>query len=165
MAIAQFRISNARDRISPYPVAASQTILRGQPVTLDANGRVILATAVSPKLLGIAAADSLAAAVGTTCYVHDDPSAAFEAKASVASEIAAAVVGSTYDLDVTDGVFTVDVGATAVDVFRLLQKNTQFDGAADGLTYEGSTLAGDYDAPWRSANRIIVEIAAHCLAT
>jgi len=165
MAIPDFRISNARDRISPYPVAAAQTILKGQPVALDGAGRVILATAVVTSLVGIAAQDISAPAVDTIVYIHDDPKAQFECKASLVGDIAAAVRGSTYDLDVTAGVVTVDLGASAVDVVRLLEKNTGFDGLADGETYEGSTLAGNYTPGWRSANRIIVEIAAHQLDT
>lgn len=165
MAIPQFRISNARDRINPYPVAASQTILKGQPVALDAAGRVILATAVVTKLLGIAAQDISGLAVGKIVYIHDDPKAEFECKASDVADIAAAVRGSTYDLDVTAGVITVDLGATAVDVIRLISKNTEFDGLADGAEYEGSSLAGDFEPGYRSANRIIVSIAAHCLNT
>lgn len=159
----QVVVVNDHNRIEKYPAAASQTIKVGQLVALDADGLVVKATAISAKLLGVCAADVTATAAGDAVYVQDDPRAKFLIEATVPADLDQDQVGGDFDLSVTGDVHTLNVGASAVDVLRLLALPATFNPLADGVSYEGSTLVGDFLPGWRSDGRVLVEIASHAL--
>jgi hypothetical protein len=165
MADRDLRIRNDKDRITEYPTAASQTIEVGDPVALDSNGRVVIATAVSAKLLGICAKAVSATSAGDPIFVYDDPDVQFEIAADDATEVLQTVVGETHDLIVDSGTFKVNLGATSTNVLRVKAIKSFYDPNADGTAYEGSTLVGDFTPGWRDGAQVLCEIALHELSS
>ena len=164
MADRDLRIRNHKDRITEYPAAASQTIEVGDPVALDSNGRVIIATAGSAALLGICAKAVSSTSAGDPIFVYDDPDVEFEIAADDPTEVLQTVVGETHDLIVDSGTFKVNLGATATNVLRVKAIKGFYDPNADDSPYEGSTLVGDFTPGWRDSAQVICEIAAHVLS-
>lgn len=104
-----------------FPVAASQTIAKGDAVIL-ASGLVQIAVATSPQLLGIAAA-----AITTSGSVDRDdtvavvvalPGIVFEGQCSGSST--AALVGTACDIEGTTGIMEVNENATTEDVIQVV---------------------------------------------
>jgi hypothetical protein len=163
MADRQLLIRNGCDRITEYPVAASQTIAVGQPVAVDGDGRVIIATAASTALLGICAKDVTASAADDLCYVYDDPDVVFEIVADNSAEVLQTVVGETHDLIVTTDVFYANLGATTTNVIRVKAIKPFYQPLADDVAFEGSTLVGDLTPGWKTGGSVLCEFAAHVL--
>jgi hypothetical protein len=163
MADRDLRIRNDKDRITEYPAAAAQTLKVGQPVALDGDGRVVLATAGSAALLGICAKDATSTSAGDPVFVHDHPDVEFEIAADDPTEVLQTVVGETHDLIVDSGTFKVNLGATATNVLRIKAIKSFYDPNADGSAYEGSALAGDFTPGWRDGAQVLCEIALHVL--
>lgn len=159
----QVAVSNDYNRIEKYPVAASQSIKVGQFVALNTDGLVIKATAASAKLLGVCASEVSDTSLGDFVYVQDDPRAKFLIAAKDPAELDQDQVGSTFDLDVTGDVHTIDVEENTINVLRLLALPSTFNPLADGQPYEGSTLVGNFLPGWRDDARVLVEIASHAL--
>lgn len=105
-----------------YPVAASQTIAKDDPVILNAAGRVEVAvSAQSDVLLGFAAHASSSADEGTDIWVYDDPNVVVEAMVSTGALTDPYTTRSTaaaFDLVGTTGAFYVNAAASAQDLFK-----------------------------------------------
>lgn len=110
-----FRPLHSNARTKYYPVAATQTIRKGDPVILNAGAVQIAVAASSTQLLGVAAQDAVLLATGTQIAVYDDPNTIFRAR--VSADASAVQIGYEPDLAGTTGAFTVNVGASAQDVF------------------------------------------------
>lgn len=144
-----------------YYLAASQTILPGDPVTLNGSGLVELADAASTALLGTSMQKVTASAANDPIQVFDDPDAVFEIDADTAAQAVQAEVGTTCDLAGTSGAFFANLDAVLTNVLLVVAVNTNFDPLLDGNTITGSTLAGNFTPPWNDTARIRVKIAAH----
>lgn len=139
-------------RVNRYPVAASQTIKVGQPVLLNSSGLVIIATASTDDLLGIAASPVTASTAGDEILVFDDPRALFRGLADDPAQVLQAVVGDTCDLIVDSGVFKLNLDATVKDVVRVRAIGSYYD----------PLLTGDFPM-WDGGDQVIFEIALHQL--
>jgi len=105
-----------------YVVAATQTIKKGDPVSLDNAGRVIIAVANSTtQFLGVSETGVTASTVGDPIQVCDDPNQIFEAMVStgaLADPYTTRSALACFDLAGTTGAFYVNAAASAQDVFR-----------------------------------------------
>jgi hypothetical protein len=131
---------------SAWPVAASQTIAVGDPVSMDTAGRVIIAVANSSTIfLGVAASASASAAVGSTIYVWDDPNQQFEAMVSTGALTDAYTTRSAaaaFDLAGTTGAFYVNAAASTQNVFKCVGL------AKDPVTGEDSAVGSNQMKHW-----------------
>lgn len=129
------------DRVERYPTAASQTIAKGDPVVINANGLIEVATAASAALLGVAATPVTASSAGDEILVYNDPKAVFVAKCDNAAENLQATVGDEVDLIGSTGAFFVNLGASTTDVFVVRQIGSYFDPLLDGTfdTFDDGT--------------------------
>jgi len=104
-----------------FPVAASQTIAKGDAVIL-ASGLVQIAVATSPQLLGIAdAAITTSGSVDrddTVAVVVALPGIVFEGQCS--GDSTAALVGTACDIEGATGVMEVNENATTEDVIQVV---------------------------------------------
>jgi hypothetical protein len=164
MADRNLRLRNNCDRITRYPVAASQSIKVGQPVALNGDGRVVIATAGSTKLLGVCAKEVSGTAVGEDVFVMDHPEAVFEIDALDPSLIDQDFVGVSVDLAVDSGAFKADLAATSTEVIRVVGIREFYSPVSDGVAYEGSALVGDFTPGWKGKGSVLVEIAKHYLS-
>ena len=141
------------DRINRHPVAVGQTIEVGDPVAFNASGLVVIGTALLTSYLGVAASAVTSSVAGDSIDVYDDPKAVIAVKADNAAEVVQAVVGSTFDLIVTGGVFLVNLGATTLNVVKVRTIGSFHDPLLDGSfpTMDDGAL-------------VLVEFAAHQLS-
>lgn len=142
------------DRITRYPLAASQTIAVGDPLELNSSGLVIVATATSAALLGVAASACAASAALDPIMVYDDPKAEFIATCDAYAEAVQAIVGDEVDLIGSTGAFLVNLGASAVDVFVVKEVVSWQDPLLDGA-----------DFPFQNRAQVVVEINLHALSS
>ncbi len=111
-----------------YQVAASQTIKVGDAVTLNTSGYVIIATATSARILGVAASAVTSSSVGDGIAVYDDPSQVFIGQCS--GTISRTDVDDTpllCDIEGTTGIMEVDENAASyrvVQVFAIVPGET-----------------------------------------
>lgn len=136
-------------RINPYKVATGQTIAVGDPVELDANGLIIVATATSATLAGVAAEACTTAPANTVIGVYDDPKTVFKGKCDNAGQLLQAVKGDTCDIVGATGAFLLNLDATAKNVVRVVALGVERDPLQDGAT------------PGTSAATVFFEIALH----
>jgi len=110
-----------QDAVKSFPVAASQTITKGDFVVL-ASGLIEIAVLTSPQLLGIAAHD-----ITTTGSVDRNdtlavtvalPGIVFEGQASGSST--AALIGEACDIEGATGIMEVNENATTEDVLQII---------------------------------------------
>lgn len=147
-----------KTRMTRYVVKASETIAVGDPVEIDADGLLICATATSAALAGVAAEAVSSAASGAVIMVYDDPKAIFLAKCdNVAENLQAVVGGDDFDLVGTTGAFYVNLGATAVNVFRVRAIGPHYD---PQLAASSATKFS-----FRDGTELLVEIKLHALAS
>lgn len=115
------RTDSGQSAVVFYPVAASQTIAKGDAVIL-ASGLVQIAVATSPQLLGVAA--SLKVTTGSVdrtdrIAVHVAiPGQVFEGQ--VSGDSTAALVGTTADIEGATGVMEVNENASVEDVVNIV---------------------------------------------
>jgi len=104
-----------------FPVAASQTIAKGDAVIL-ASGLVQIAVATSPLLLGIADASITTSGSvdrdDTLSVVVALPGMIFEGQCS--GDSTAALVGTACDIEGTTGIMEVNENATTEDVIQIV---------------------------------------------
>jgi len=114
----------SQPKITEYVVAASQTIAKGDAVILHTDGTVIVATATSSGLLGVAASACASATAGDKIYVYDDPEQIFEAQVAGAigrtSIYTTATSSACYDLVATTGGMYVNDSGTTYDIFKIV---------------------------------------------
>jgi hypothetical protein len=111
-----------------WPVAASQTIAKGDVVALDSAGRVIIATASTTANLGASAQVSASAAVDSEILVYDNPNQVFEAQISTGALTDPYTTRSSaacFDLIATTGGMYVNSAASSVDVFKVVGVGTE----------------------------------------
>lgn len=110
-----------------YPVAASQSIVAGDVVTLDSAGRVIIAVANSTTyLLGVAQTpskdkDGNYLAVDSDIWVYDNPRQVFEAACTtgaLADVYTTRSAAACFDLTGTTGAMYVNAAASSQDLFK-----------------------------------------------
>ena len=65
-------------RITEWTLTASQTIAKGDVVTLAGAGTITLATSTTAAVCGVAAEPSTSATAGTAILIYDDPNQRFE---------------------------------------------------------------------------------------
>lgn len=156
MAVSFFPVasSNHSLRIGRHMVATSQTIAVGDPVELNSSGLIIVATATSAKLAGVAAEACTSAAAGTYIGVYDDPKQVYKCKADNYAQVARSLKGDDVDLVGSTGAFYANLDATSVNVLRVVQIGTDVDPllTADFPTMDGSAY-------------VFVEIALHEFAS
>lgn len=138
-------------RVTPYKVATSQTIAVGDPVELNASGLVIVGTATSAKLIGVAAEACTSAAAGTVIGVYDDPKQVYKGKCDNSAQAVQAIVGDTVDIVGSTGAFLLNLDATSINVVRVVNLGSNVDPLQDGVT------------PGTSAATVFFEIALHTL--
>ena len=112
-----------------YQVAAAQTIAKGDFVTLNTAGYVVVATATSARLLGVAGSSVSASALGDALKVYDDPRQIFICQ--VSGTVSRTDVDDTplfCDIEGTTGIMEVDENATSYRVVQVLA-------AVPGQTY------------------------------
>lgn len=136
-------------RISPYKVATGQTIAVGDPVELNSSGLVIVATATSAALVGVAAEACTSAAAGTIIGVYDDPKQLYKGKCDDSTQLLQAVKGDTCDIVGSTGAFLLNLDATSYNVVRVVRLGSEEDPLQDGVT------------PGTSAATVFFEIALH----
>ena len=125
MAVSFKPVNSDTVQISPIrrKMAASQTIAEGDPVTIS-SGVVSLAAASCSAIYGFAAEAAESEASGDYYMniwpAHSD--AIFLATASTTISISNidTATADCYDLAGTTGAFTVNVGATGDDIFRIV---------------------------------------------
>ena len=105
-----------------YPVAASQTIAKGDAVFLS-SGLVTIAVATTPQLLGIAASAvtttaSPVRATDTVMVYVATPGQIFEGQCSGSST--AALLGTSCDIEGTTGIMEINENATTEDVIHIV---------------------------------------------
>ena len=102
-----------------FPVAASQTLAKGDAVALS-SGQVTIATGTSGALLGVMAAPSASASANTLVpvYVGCDQNV-FEGQCSGDSAIS--LIGTSVDIEGTTGVMEVNEDATTEQVIRIVE--------------------------------------------
>lgn len=127
MAISFKPINSRTLRVNLHRVKTGETIAVGDPVELDADGLIICATASSAKLAGVAAQAVTSAAAGTKIGIYDDPKQVYLAKADNVSEVLQAVKGDEVDLIGSTGAFLVNLGASATDVFKVVDIGSERD--------------------------------------
>lgn len=142
-------VSSGTLRVNPYTVATGQTIAVGDPVELNSSGLIIVATATSAALCGVAAEACTSAAAGTRIGVYDDPKQVYKAKCDTIGELLQATIGDTVDLVGSTGAFLVNLGASAVNVIRVVNIGTNVD----------PLLTGTF--PFNAGTEIFVEFALH----
>lgn len=154
MALASFVPVKSRTcRVNLHTVATGQTIAVGDPVELNSSGLIIVATATSAALAGVAAEACTSAAAGTKIGIYDDPKQIYRAKCDTAGEALQAVKGDTFDLVGSTGAFLVNLGASDIDVLRVVAIGSEIDPLlADGASDFFSLNDGDM---------LYVEIALH----
>jgi predicted RecA/RadA family phage recombinase len=111
-----------------YPVAASQTIAKGDAVILS-SGLVNIAVATSGALLGVAAASITTGASVT----RDDtvpvwvalPGHVFEGQCS--GSTVASTLGSECDIEGATGVMEVNENASVEDVLQIVRLRSDYD--------------------------------------
>jgi hypothetical protein len=97
-------------KIRWLPVAASQTLVRGDPVILSSGQIAVAVSDSSAELVGAMAADSSSATAGTLVPVYADPAERFKIRASAAT---AETIGTAYDISGTTGAFECNVAGTS----------------------------------------------------
>lgn len=120
MAISFKPINSKALRVNKHKVKTGETIAVGDPVELDADGLIICATATSAALAGVAAEACTSAAAGTKIGIYDDPKQLFLAKADAVGEVVQAIKGEEVDLIGSTGAFLVNLGASAVNVLKVV---------------------------------------------
>lgn len=110
-----------QDAVKEFPVAASQTITKGDFVIL-ASGLIQIALATSPQLLGIAAHDIT---TGGSVDRNDVlkvtvalPGIVFEGQGSGSS--VASLIGGACDIEGATGIMEVNENATTEDVLQII---------------------------------------------
>jgi hypothetical protein len=104
-----------------YDAAAAQTIREGDPVKLDHEGRVAIATATDSVLLGFARTAVTASTAGDDIYVYDDPNEIFQCQCSAAFKIS--MVGHEVDLEGTTGIYEVNAYSSIYKPVRIVGWN------------------------------------------
>lgn len=143
--------------VERYRVAASQTIAVGDPVVMNASGLVVVASATSTKLLGVAAeAITTTGSVDATTVigVFNDPDAHFIVKAASSTTAQQAKVGDLIDISGSTGVFLANFAAQATGVLEVLAIGAFYDPLQDGTT----------GYAWTDGKDLVVKIAKHELA-
>uniref|UniRef100_A0A6M3IDS3 Putative structural protein n=1 Tax=viral metagenome TaxID=1070528 RepID=A0A6M3IDS3_9ZZZZ len=107
-------------RVNRYELAASQTIEVGDPVTLNSSGLVEIAGAASAALLGVAASPCTSSTANDVILVYDGLDTVFKCRCDASGEAVQAIVGDIVDLVVTSNVFYANLGASAVDVLKVV---------------------------------------------
>ena len=110
-----------QDAVKHYPVAASQTIAKGDAVILVA-GLVQIAVLTSPQLFGVADSDITTSGSVT----RDDtvavtvalPGIVFEGQAS--GSTVASLIGTACDIEGATGIMEVNENATTEDVLQIV---------------------------------------------
>jgi len=110
-----------------FPVAASQTITRGDAVILS-SGQVAIAVAGSARILGVIGRTATTLAAGTMVPVYVAGAATeFMGRQDGSDTLA---IGDELDLIGATGVMQIDSDASTTDVFRLTREVDT--GEADG---------------------------------
>jgi len=132
-----FPVESSSAKIRRLPVAAAQTLKRGDMVILS-SGQIAIALAASGELAGVIAEDSAAQAENTLVDVYADPETVFVGRADGALALADAL-NSLKEIDITGatGAMMIDANASATDVLLIVE---QYD------TREDLTAAG---AQWK----------------
>lgn len=104
-------------KISYFPIAASQTWVKGDMLYNNA-GAITIAAAATATLLGPAADDQTTPTTGTLVPVYANPDEVFIGRAD--ADASSLVAGSEIDLVGATGAQQIDVGASTTDVFVFL---------------------------------------------
>lgn len=136
-------------RVTPYKVATGQTIAVGDPVELNSSGLVIVGTATSAALCGVAAEACTSAAAGTVIGVYDDPKCVFKGRVDNASQLIQAVKGDTCDIVGSTGAFKLNLDASSINVVRVVRLGVE----------EDPLLTGTF--PFNTGDEVFFEIALH----
>ena len=120
-----FKPRRSDPQVSWHPVAASQTLVFGDPVLLDTAGRIIIAVEnSSAALIGAMAGDSASAAVDTLVPVFDDPEEVFVAQFDGAPTRTAIYTtrasAACFDLKGSTGVFEINEAASSQDIVKVV---------------------------------------------
>lgn len=100
-----------------FPVAASQTLAKGDPVILSSGQIAVAVSNSSTELCGVMAQDSASQAAGTLVKVYWRPEQVFIGRAAAAT---AETIGAAADLSGTTGAFEVNNAATSQSLFVIL---------------------------------------------
>lgn len=119
-------------RIEEYLVAVSQTIARWDPLELNTDGTVKIATATSAGLLGSAVSAVTTGAADTTTklkvYVAD---AGCQYIMQASGSLTSALDGDYVDIEGTTGAFQLDENASSIKIMQIIRPYTD-DGDAEG---------------------------------
>jgi hypothetical protein len=118
---------NPDAKISYLPVAATQTISRGDAVILS-SGLVAIGLAGSAVLAGVIAEDSTLQTAGTLVACYIDPDEVFVGVADADSS--SLVAGDEADLIGATSAMMIDADASTTDVFKLLRLHDPAEAAA-----------------------------------
>ena len=116
-----------------FTIATENTVYPGYPVVLS-SGKIAVAASGQSSLVGIAAGYGTA---GQTIpvWVADDKTTFFIK--SKAGSVAVTAIGSTYDLDLTSDVYTIDTSSSTQNLFLVLGKHPRESwGATDAIWLE-----------------------------
>lgn len=114
-------VEQARTGIKWLPIAASQTLTKGDFVILS-SGLVAIALANSAELCGVIAQDCASLSSGTLVPVYASPDTVFEVIADADSS--SAVAGNALGIVGTTGAMMLDIGDdNSTDVLTLLRAN------------------------------------------
>jgi hypothetical protein len=116
-------------RIEYYPVAASQTIAKGDPVIIS-SGQIAIATTTSAEICGVAAQASASADAGTLIAIYDDPDTVFFVRAD--ADASSLAIGTHCDLDGSTGAFQLDVAGSTYDILNYLGTKPNDDNSEIG---------------------------------
>ena len=101
-----------------FLVKTGETIARGDFVSLDGNGEVVLSTAASATLLGVADETVSAAAAGTRIPVYAGDGQVYVGQCS--GTVTQAMLGKECDLEGASGVQEVNENAVLTQVLRIV---------------------------------------------
>ena len=104
-----------------WPLAITQTIAIGDVVTLDSSGNVIIATATSAFVLGVAATPCTVSALNDPIYIWDSPTQRFEGMAStgaLADPYTTRSAGACWDLSATTSAMYMNTAASTYKIFK-----------------------------------------------
>ena len=110
---------------SPWNVAATQTIRVGDPVYIDAAGRIAIVISNSTTdFCGFAASASIAAAVDSRIMVWDNHAQVFEGQCSgngaLADPFTCVTLTSCFDFTGTTGIFEINESASSQDLIKVI---------------------------------------------
>jgi hypothetical protein len=125
-----------------FPVAATQTLAKGDPVILSGGEIAVAVANSSTELCGVMAQDSVTATEGTMVAVYWRPEMLFYGRAASAS---AETIGAMADLSGSTGTFEVNNAAPSQSLFCILGR------------VQGETAATD-------CRNLVVRIVKHAFA-